>query len=83
MTAKFERHLGRLKLVMDRLQGTGLILISVKFKLFQLKAKFIGHVVREGGIEPDPEKVRSVVNLPTTRNLIEVRGFVALTSYYR
>ena len=37
----------------------------------------------EKGIEPDPEKIRAVVDWPTPRNLTEARGFVALASYYR
>ena len=79
----FERHLERLKLVMDRLQRAGLKLNPTKCKLFQLKTKFLGHVVSGRGIESDPEKVRAVVDWPVTRYLTEDRGFVALTSYYR
>ena len=68
---------------MDRLQRAGLKLNPVKCKLFQLKTKFLGHVVSGRGVEPDPEKVRAVVDWPTPRNLTEARGFVALASYYR
>ena len=57
-------------------------MIPVKCKLFQLKTKFIGHVVGGRGVEPDPEKVRAVVDWPTPRKLIEARGFVALARYY-
>ena len=79
----FERHLERLKLMMNRLQRAGLKLNPTKCKLFQIKTKFLGHVVSGRGIEPDPEKVRAVVDWPTPRNLTEARGFVALASYYR
>ena len=79
----FERHLERLKLVMDRLQRAGLKLNPAKCKLFQIKTKFLLHVVSGRGIEPDTEKVRAVVDWPTSRNLTEARGFVALASYYR
>ena len=68
---------------MDRLQRARLKLNPAKCKLFQLKTKFLGHIVSGRGIEPDPEKVRDVVNGPTPRNLTEARGFVALASYYR
>ena len=78
-----ERHLERLKLVMDRLHRAGLKLNPAKCKLLQLKRKFLGHVVSGKEIEPDPEKVRAVVDWPTPRNLTEARGFVVLATYYR
>ena len=60
---------------MNRLQRAGLKLNPAKCKLFQLKTKFIGHVICGRGIEPDPEKVRAVVDWPTLKNLTEARGF--------
>ena len=68
---------------MHRLQRAGLKLNPVKCKLIQLRTKFVGHVVSGKGIEPDPEKVRDVVDWPTPRNFTEPRGFVVLASYYR
>ena len=80
MADTFERHLERLELVMNRLQRAGLKLNTAKCKLFQLKTKFLGHIVSERGSESDPQKVQAVVNWPTPRNLTEARGFVALAS---
>jgi len=54
-----------------------------KCKLFQRKVGFLGHVVSSDGIEPDPEKVKSVTEWPVPRNVSEVRAFVGLASYYR
>ena len=83
MADTFEQHLEQLETVMNRLQRAGLKLNPAKCKIFQLKTKFLGHVVSGRGIEPDPEKVRAVVDWPILRNLTEARGFVALASYYR
>ena len=82
MLDTFERHLERLKLVIDHLQRAGLWLNPVKCKLFQFKTKFLGHIISGRGIEPDPEKVRVIVDWPTPRILTEARGFVTLASYY-
>ena len=82
-TDTFEQHLERLETVMNRLQRAGLKLNPAKCKLFQLKTKFLGHVVSERGIESDPEKMWAVVDWPTPRSLTEAKGFVALASYYR
>ena len=47
MANTIEQHFERLKLVMNSLQRAGLKLNPAKCKLFQLKTKFLGHVVRE------------------------------------
>ena len=40
-------------------------------------------VVSSKGIEPDPDKVKSVAEWPIPQTLTELRAFVALASYYR
>ena len=44
---------------------------------------FLGCIVSGEGIEPDPEKVRAVVDWPVPRSVGEVRSFIGLCSYYR
>ena len=51
--------------------------------MFQQKVKFLGSVVSESGVEPDPDKVKAVQEWPRPRTLKEVRSYVALASYYR
>jgi hypothetical protein len=55
----------------------------VIFKLFQLEAKFLGHVVSQAGIHTDPVKVESVETWPRPRSVTQVRSFVGLATYYR
>ena len=62
MADTFEQHLERIEIVLNRLQRAGLKLNPEKCKLFQLRTKFSAHVVSGKGIEPDPEKVRAVVD---------------------
>ena len=49
---------------------------------FQLKTKFLEHVVSGQGIEPDDDKLRAVRDWPIPKNVTEARAFVALASYY-
>ena len=44
---------------------------------------FLGHVVSGDGIEPDPQKVKAVVDWPVPKNIAELRSFTGLCSYYR
>ena len=45
--------------------------------------KFLGSLVSERGIEPDPDKLTAISEWPEPKNLTEVRVFVGLASYYR
>ena len=83
MSETFEQHLERLALVFDRLREANLKLKPSKCHLFQRKVKFLGSVVSDVGIEPDPDKVSAVKDWPIPKNLTELRAFVALASYYR
>jgi hypothetical protein len=40
-------------------------------------------VVSKEGIRPDPGKIETVLHFPTPKNVISVRSFLGLTSYYR
>jgi len=51
--------------------------------MFQRRVNFLEHVLTEAGVEVQPEKISSVQNWPTPRNLTELRSFVGLCSYYR
>ena len=49
----------------------------------QEKVKFLGSIISKDGIAPDPEKVRAITEWPVPTDLKQVRGFVALASYYQ
>ena len=44
--------------------------------------EFLGHVVSEDGIAPDPAKVEKVTNWPDPTSTNEVQQFLGLASYY-
>ena len=83
ISSTFEQHLERLNAVFERLKSANLKLKPSKCRLFQLKVKFLGSVVSEKGIEPDPEKLEVISDWPVPSNLTELRAFVGLASYYR
>ena len=73
----------RLAAVFGRLRAANLKLKASKCQLLQRRVSFLGHVLSEKGIEPDPEKVEMVKSWPTPTCLTEARAFVGLASYYR
>ena len=72
-----------LREVFERLRNAGLKLKRKKCYFFRKELAFLGHIVSDKGIHPDPDKVTAVVNQPIPTNLRELRQFLGLASYYR
>ena len=54
-----------------------------KCNFFHPEVKYLGHVISQDGVSPDPEKVEKVRNYPVPNTPTEVRQFMGLASYYR
>ncbi|KAL5502934.1 hypothetical protein EMCRGX_G009794 [Ephydatia muelleri] len=76
-------HLDNLGTVLARLKAAGLTLNLEKCSFFQKKVRYLGHIVSERGVTPDPEKSKLVTGWPTPTCLIELQGFLGLANYYR
>ena len=83
MGSSFDEHIDRLDEVLTRVSSAGLKLKPSKCHLFRTEVAYLGHVVSESGIKPDPDKVRRVKDWPTPMSITDVRSFLGLCSYYR
>uniref|UniRef100_A0A8C1X837 Gypsy retrotransposon integrase-like protein 1 n=1 Tax=Cyprinus carpio TaxID=7962 RepID=A0A8C1X837_CYPCA len=79
----FEAHITHLDLVFSRLGDFGLKVKLSKCSLFQSQVHYLGHVIAEGGVSPDPEKLRAVEAWVTPQNITQLRAFLGLAGYYR
>lgn len=46
------------------------------------QVKYLGHVISQGKVEVDDEKVAAVRDWPVPRSQTEVRSFLGLANYY-
>ena len=81
--ATFEQHLERVDQVLARIQDARLKLRPDKCHMLQTEVVFLGHVVSNDGVRPDPTNVAKIVGWPKPQNPKQVRQFVATGSYYR
>lgn len=44
---------------------------------------YLGHIITEDGVKPDPKKVDSVLNFPVPKNTKDIKSFLGLAGYYR
>ena len=75
-------HLQHLETVFKRLQDPGLKLKESKCDFFRAQIHYLGHMLLAKGIQPLPEKLDSITNMPVPENQTEVKEFLGLVGYY-
>ena len=75
-------HLQHLETVFKRLQEAGLKLKESKCDFFRSQIHYLGHMLSAEGIQPLPEKLDSITNMPASENQTEVKQFLELVGYY-
>ena len=79
----FDQHMDRFQTVLARMEEANLKLKPSKCFFVQESVSFLGHKVSANGIEPDPERVKPLLNYPVPRNITDVRSFLGFTGFYR
>lgn len=76
-------HLQRLQSVFQALRKHWISLKMMKCHWAMRQIKFLGHLVDQEGIQPDPTKLEAMRKLPPPRNVHELRSFLGLVGVYR
>ncbi len=76
-----EEHDERLYVVIRRLQESGMTLNGEKCIFSSSEVKFLGQILSEAGIRPDPEKVAAIQKLQDPNNVHELRRFLGMVNH--
>src|SRR6266498_463771 len=79
----FEEHLGHIEKILKKLKEVNLMLKLSKCKWGERNIEFLGHVVGNDGLKPDPRKIDKIKNLPIPTTQKGVRSVLGLCGYYR
>lgn len=79
----FERHMEVLQEVARCLRLAGLTINVEKSKFCVTEVRYLGHVVGNGIIRADPEKISAITEFPTPRSVKQVRRFLGMSGWYR
>ncbi|MFS7942369.1 putative nucleotidyltransferase, Ribonuclease H [Helianthus anomalus] len=71
-SATWEEHLSHLRLVFKTLLDNQLVAKLSKCVFGQTQVGYLGHIVSAEGIAVDPEKIVSIQNWPTPKNVKDV-----------
>ena len=66
---------------LQRAKERGLILNREKVKLRLNAVPFIGHLLTDKGLAPDPHKVSAIVNMPTPTNVKSLQQLLGMVQY--
>ncbi|CAF3259695.1 unnamed protein product [Rotaria socialis] len=79
----FEQHMTDLERVFQALQSANLTLKASKCQFCRREMRYLGHIITQNGIKPDPDLIKSVTNFPQPKKIKDVQSFLGLTGYYR
>ena len=72
----------RLDQVLTQIGAAGLKLKPSKCVFFAPKVPFLGHIVSQDRVSPDPHNITKIAKWPTPRNVREVDGILGIGNYY-
>lgn len=78
-----QEHEMKLREVFSRFKKFNLQLQPAKCQFLRREVVYLGHLITEQGVKPDPEKVRCVKDYPAPGNTKEIKQYLGLSGYYR
>eukprot|EP00042_Codosiga_hollandica_P056722 m.825160 g.825160 ORF g.825160 m.825160 type:complete len:741 (-) comp59408_c0_seq46:1335-3557(-) len=78
-----EEHLKILEEIFKRLEAARLLLNSEKVLLLRKSVQFLGHIIEQVGLRPDPAKVEAMVKSPAPRSRRELQRFFGMANWLR
>jgi len=78
-----QEHERKFNQLAERLRKANLRLQPDKCEFLRREVTYLGHVIREDGVKPDPKKIEAVSKFPRPKNAKNIKQFLGLAGYYR
>lgn len=83
ISTSFEEHLADIERLFKQLNKYNLRANRDKCVFFRTSVKFLGHIIAENGIHPNPDKISAISKMIPPKNLSHLKTFLATCSWYR
>ncbi|XP_055918604.1 uncharacterized protein K02A2.6-like [Eupeodes corollae] len=83
ISKNFEEHIRILEVIGKRLLEAGLTINVEKSKFCFKELQYLGYVVGQGCLKPDPAKVSAILEFPVPKTMKQVRRFLGMAGWYR
>jgi hypothetical protein len=78
-----EENEEHIRLVLQVLREHQLYAKFSKCEFFQKQIHYLGHVLSEEGVAIEPDKIKSIMEWTTPKDILDIRSFMGLEGYYR
>lgn len=78
-----EHHLELLSKIAKRLKDAGLTISAEKSRFCMKRLKYLGHIVGEGNISPDPGGIAPILEYPQPKSAKDIRRLLGMAGWYR
>lgn len=78
-----EEHNNKLIEVLEQLRKANLKLQPDKCEFLRKEVNYLGHVITDKGVKPDPKKIQSIVEMQAPVNTKGIKSFLGMIGYYR
>lgn len=82
-STSLQEHYDNLAKILNALEKANLKVQLNKSEFLQKEVAFLGHIVNEDGVKPNPDKIEAIKNWPTPKTEKEIKSFLGTLGYYR
>lgn len=83
LTETFDEHIAVIKEVAKRLNSANLTISATKCYFCMKRTSYVGYTISENGIEPNPERIKPILDMPSPSSLKSVRRLIGMAGWYR
>ncbi|UYV60238.1 hypothetical protein LAZ67_1000518 [Cordylochernes scorpioides] len=76
------QHVSHLQQLFGRLRDYGLTINETKCTFSQPSVKFLGFIITNAGISPDPQRVQAIKDIPIPDTVGKLRRFLGMLNFY-
>ena len=77
----FKCHLDNCRAVLTRIRDSGFTLNALKCKFFRTRLKYLGHIIENGMVSIDPERVSAIINASPPHDTKSLRRFIGMAQF--
>lgn len=82
-STSLQEHLNNLEKVFQRLRESNFKIQMDKSEFLKLETAFLGHIISNEGIKPNPDKITAIQKYPIPKTSKQIKQFLGLIGYYR